>query len=47
MITLTPYQAAIFDLDGVITDTAPLHFQAWKATADKLSIPFSHEDNDH
>lgn len=48
-------KAALFDLDGVITDTAKVHFQAWKETFDsflrehysKLSkefIPFSKED---
>jgi beta-phosphoglucomutase len=46
MIDVTPYSAAIFDLDGVITDTAPLHFQAWKATADKLGIEFNEEVNE-
>lgn len=29
----------IFDLDGVITDTAKFHYQAWKALADSLGIP--------
>ena len=24
------YRAALFDMDGVITDTMPLHFEAWK-----------------
>jgi beta-phosphoglucomutase len=28
----------IFDLDGVITDTADLHFKAWKKCADELDI---------
>ncbi|WP_096271082.1 beta-phosphoglucomutase [Paucisalibacillus globulus] len=31
-------QAFIFDLDGVITDTADLHFRAWKKCAGKLGI---------
>jgi beta-phosphoglucomutase len=34
------YKAVIFDLDGVITDTAHYHFIAWKALADSLDIPF-------
>lgn len=25
-----PYQAVIFDMDGVVTDTASLHAAAWK-----------------
>lgn len=28
----------VFDLDGVITDTAKYHYEAWKALADKLGI---------
>ena len=30
-----PFQAVVFDLDGVITQTAYLHFQAWKQTFDE------------
>ncbi|MFO1243387.1 MAG: beta-phosphoglucomutase [Rickettsiales bacterium] len=40
------YQAFIFDLDGVITDTALHHFRAWKMLADRLSIPFDEHDNE-
>lgn len=32
-------KAVIFDLDGVITDTAEYHFQAWGSLAAALSIP--------
>lgn len=39
-------QAFIFDLDGVITDTAEHHFHAWKMLADRLGIPFGREDNE-
>jgi beta-phosphoglucomutase len=38
--------AFIFDLDGVITDTAELHYLAWKRLADEEGIPFTREDND-
>ncbi|WP_027063250.1 beta-phosphoglucomutase [Mesoplasma seiffertii] len=31
-------KAVIFDLDGVITDTAPLHFKAWSKTVEKVGI---------
>ena len=34
------YQAVIFDLDGVICFTDEYHYQAWKALADKMGIPF-------
>ncbi|GAB3011889.1 beta-phosphoglucomutase [Bowmanella dokdonensis] len=39
-------QAFIFDLDGVLTDTAEYHFLAWKALADELGIPFDRHDNE-
>lgn len=39
-------QAFIFDLDGVITDTALHHFRAWKMLADGLGIPFDEHDNE-
>ncbi|TNE60473.1 MAG: beta-phosphoglucomutase [Alphaproteobacteria bacterium] len=39
------FQACIFDLDGVITDTAHYHYLAWKRLAEGLGIPFDEEDN--
>ena len=39
-------QAVIFDLDGVITDTAEYHFLSWKRLADEEGLPFSREDNE-
>lgn len=36
----------IFDLDGVITDTAELHFQAWKKLADDMDWEFDREVNE-
>jgi beta-phosphoglucomutase len=38
-------KAWIFDLDGVIVETADLHFKAWKKLADSLDIPFGREEN--
>jgi len=38
--------AVIFDLDGVITDTAEYHYQAWQRLADELSIPFDRAANE-
>jgi beta-phosphoglucomutase len=38
--------AIIFDLDGVLTDSAEYHFQAWKRLADEEGIPFTREDNE-
>lgn len=37
----------IFDLDGVLTDTAEYHYRGWKRLADEEEIPFTREDNEH
>lgn len=42
----TGYRAAIFDLDGVIVDTARYHYQAWKALAHRLGFDFTEKDNE-
>ncbi len=39
--------AVILDLDGVLTDTARYHFQAWKRLAEDEDIVFTREDNEH
>ena len=39
-------QAVLFDLDGVLTDTAEYHYLAWKRLADELGIPFTRDDGD-
>lgn len=39
-------KACIFDLDGVIVDTARYHFIAWKALADELGFEFTEKDNE-
>jgi len=36
----------IFDLDGVITDTARYHYLAWKHLADEENLPFNEEINE-
>lgn len=36
----------LFDLDGVIVDTAKYHFLAWKRLADDLGINFTSDDNE-
>jgi beta-phosphoglucomutase len=38
--------ACIFDLDGVIVDTARYHFLSWKRLAGQLGINFTEEDNE-
>ncbi len=39
-------KALIFDLDGVIVDTAKYHFKAWKRTGEKLGFSLSNEQNE-
>lgn len=39
-------RAFIFDLDGVITDTAEYHFLSWKRLADEEGLDFTREDNE-
>lgn len=39
-------KAVIFDLDGVITDSARYHYLAWKELADELGIDFDEEYNE-
>lgn len=41
-----PLLGAIFDLDGVLTDTSELHYLAWKRLADEEKIPFTRADNE-
>lgn len=43
---LSDMKAAIFDLDGVIVDTAKYHYLAWKRLADELGAPFGPADNE-
>jgi beta-phosphoglucomutase len=38
--------ACIFDLDGVIVDTARYHFLAWKRLTDMIGIHFTEENNE-
>ncbi|MBD2593427.1 beta-phosphoglucomutase [Nostoc spongiaeforme FACHB-130] len=39
-------QGVIFDLDGVLTDTAEYHYQAWQRLADEEGIPFNRQANE-
>ena len=38
-------KAFIFDLDGVVVDTAKYHYLAWKRLASKFGYDFTEEDN--
>ncbi|WGK66263.1 beta-phosphoglucomutase [Croceiramulus getboli] len=39
-------KAFIFDLDGVVVDTAGFHYLAWRSLAEELGISFSEEQNE-
>jgi beta-phosphoglucomutase len=39
-------KACIFDLDGVIVDTAVYHFKAWKRLANQMGFDFTEEQNE-
>ncbi|MFW6225949.1 MAG: beta-phosphoglucomutase [bacterium] len=40
------FKGIIFDLDGVITETAEYHYQSWKRMADEEGIEFNREINE-
>ncbi len=41
-----PLKAVIFDLDGVIADTAVVHHAAWRQLAQELGVPFDQTTGD-
>ena len=43
---MTTIKACIFDLDGVIVDTAVYHYKAWKRLANQLGFDFTEEQNE-
>ncbi|MFE4710428.1 MULTISPECIES: beta-phosphoglucomutase [unclassified Paenibacillus] len=43
---MTTIHACLFDLDGVLVDTAKYHYIAWKELADDLGFPFTEQDNE-
>lgn len=40
------FTGAIFDLDGVIVNTAKYHYKAWKLLAEELGFLFTEQDNE-
>ncbi len=40
------YKACLFDLDGVLVDTAIYHFQAWKILGENFNYQLSEEQNE-
>lgn len=43
---MSTIKACIFDLDGVIVDTAVYHYKAWKRLANELGFDFTEDDNE-
>ncbi|MBC1352615.1 beta-phosphoglucomutase [Listeria innocua] len=43
----TALKGVVFDLDGVITDTAHYHYLAWKKTAESIGIEFDEVFNEN
>lgn len=44
---MSRFKAVIFDLDGVITDTAHYHYLAWKRLAEAQGVHFDEAFNEH
>ncbi len=47
MNTNTDKIGCLFDLDGVLVDTAVYHYKAWKALANRLGFDFTEAQNEH
>ncbi|WP_316765199.1 beta-phosphoglucomutase [Pedobacter frigiditerrae] len=43
---MSKIKACIFDLDGVIVDTAVYHYKAWRRLANQLGFDFTEEQNE-
>jgi len=43
---MTQIKACLFDLDGVVVDTAKYHFIAWRKLAQELGFDFTEADNE-
>ena len=46
MSVAVKFRAALFDLDGVIVDTAKYHYLAWKRLASELGFDFGEHENE-
>ena len=43
---MSTIKACIFDLDGVIVDTAVYHYKAWKRLANELGFDLTEKENE-
>lgn len=41
---MTKFKAIIFDFDGIITDTEPIHMEAWLSVLEDVGITFSEDE---
>ncbi len=46
VVSATDIQGFIFDVDGVLTDTAEYHYLAWQRLADEEKLPFDRQANE-
>jgi beta-phosphoglucomutase len=46
VVSTTAIQGFIFDVDGVLTDTAEYHYRAWQRLADEEGLPFDRQANE-
>jgi beta-phosphoglucomutase len=46
VVSTTDIQGFIFDVDGVLTDTAEYHYRAWQQLADEEGLPFDRQANE-
>jgi beta-phosphoglucomutase len=46
VVSTTDIQGFIFDVDGVLTDTAEYHYQGWQRLADEEGLPFDRQANE-
>lgn len=47
MTNSNPIRGFIFDLDGVLTDTAEFHYLGWQRFCDEEALPFDRQRNEH
>jgi len=43
VVNSSKIQGLIFDCDGTLADTMPLHFVAWRATLDRYNVPLNED----
>ena len=41
---LPPFQAVLFDFDGTLVDTMPIHYEAYRRTFAEIDIELTHDD---